>query len=130
MLEQIRQEVEDVHRFFVRWFTGVAEAAELDAFAARLHPDVQFIGPSGARTDRAGLIGMFEGRHGANPGFAIDITEVQLVHDLGDHIVATYIEWQRGAKNTTPPDNARLTTVLLTRDLKWRHIHETALPPG
>ena len=128
MHDAVQHEVVATHQFFVRWFTGVAEPQELDDFGARLHPDVVFIGPGGGKLDRAGLLGMFHGRHGSNPGFSIEITDVELVHDLGDHVVATYIEWQRGARSTKPSDNARLTTVLFTHDLRWRHIHETALP--
>ncbi len=130
MLDAVREEVEETHRFFVRWFTGTAKPEELVAFGARLHPDVLFIGPSGACLDRAGLLGMFEGRHGANVSFAIEIEDVKIVHDLGDHIIATYVEKQFGARSTTPSNNARFTSVLFSRDLNWRHIHETGLPPA
>jgi hypothetical protein len=43
----------------------------------------------------------------------------------------TYVEDQSGARNTTPADNLRRSTVLFERmavRLVWRHLHETAIP--
>jgi hypothetical protein len=46
-------------------------------------------------------------------------------------VLATYVEAQSGARNTTPADNLRHSTVLFERTgdrLVWRHLHETAVP--
>jgi hypothetical protein len=46
-------------------------------------------------------------------------------------VLATYVEAQTGARNTTPADNLRHSTVLFERTgerLVWRHLHETAVP--
>ena len=48
-------------------------------------------------------------------------------------VLATYVEAQSGARNTTPADNQRHATVLFERmagRLVWRHLHETALDAG
>lgn len=45
--------------------------------------------------------------------------------------LATYVEAQTGARNTTPPDNLRRSTVLFdtsATQLIWRHLQETGLP--
>ena len=50
----------------------------------------------------------------------------------GDLAVATYVEHQRGAKNTVPADNDRISTVVFRLGGEgqrpvWLHIHETAV---
>ena len=127
----VRTEVEEVHRFFVRWFTGTAEPRELnDLFVSRLDDDVIFLSPDGHRMGRDGLVGMFQNAHGNNPGFRIAIRDVTVRRDLGEHVLATYTEWQKAARSSALPENARFTTVLLkkARPFRWLHIHETWLP--
>ena len=127
----VRAEIEDVHRFFVRWFTGTADPAELDTlFAPRLDGDVMFISPDGNRMGRDGLIGLFQSAHGNNPDFGIAIRDVSMQRDLGTHLLATYTEWQKGARSSAKSENARFTTVLLEKaqPFRWLHIHETWLP--
>ena len=127
----VRAEIEDVHQFFVRWFTGTAGPEELDTlFAPRLDDAVMFFSPDGNTMGRDGLIGLFRGAHGANPDFRIAIRDVAVRHDLGAHLLATYTEWQRGARSSAKSENARFTTVLLKKEspFRWLHIHETWLP--
>lgn len=127
----VRTEVEDVHRFFVRWFTGTAEPRELtDLFVSRLDDDVIFLSPDGHRMGRDGLVGMFQNAHGNNPDFRIAIRDVTVQHDLGEHVLATYTEWQKAARSSALSENARFTTVLLKKaqPFRWLHIHETWLP--
>lgn len=127
----IRTEIEDVHRFFVRWFTGTAEARELnDLFVSRLDDDMIFLSPDGHRMGREGLVGMFENAYGNNPDFRIAIRDVTVHRDLGEYVLATYTEWQKAARSSARPDNGRFTTVLLkkTQPFRWLHIHETWLP--
>jgi hypothetical protein len=51
-------------------------------------------------------------------------------------MVATCIEWQRNALQSTPPNNGRHLTVVFARDpeqphgLRWLHLHESWLPPS
>lgn len=129
--DDIRNEVEDVHRFFVAWFTGAAAEADLDTvFVPRLDEQVFFISPDGRRLARDGLLAMFRGAHGNNPDFRIAIRDVKILRDVGDHLVVTYTEWQKGAKTSRQSDNARFTTLLITKaqPFRWLHIHETWLP--
>ena len=127
----IRTEIEDVHRFFVRWFTGTAALSELnDLFVSRLDDDMIFLSPDGHPMGREGLVGMFESAHGNNPDFRIAIRDVTVQRDLGEHVLATYTEWQRAARSSARSDNGRFTTVLLKKaqPFRWLHIHETWLP--
>jgi len=127
----VRKEVEDLHRFFVGWFNGTVDEADLESvFVSRLDEHVLFISPDGNRMGRDGLVGMFRRAHGANPEFRIEIRDVRVLRDLGDHLLVTYSEWQKRARSSAKPDNARFTSVLLTKKqpFKWLHIHETWLP--
>ena len=136
--DRLCTEIEAVHAFLAAWFRGEAARSEA-AFAAeladRLAPGMVNIQPSGRVLARAELLAAIKDGHGANPAFAITITDCALRHvtDDGRLALVTYVEHQRGAKNTDPPDNRRLSSALFeippapARPI-WLHIHETALP--
>lgn len=129
----VREEIEDLHRFFVGWFTGVLpredEVFEKE-FLARLDADFVLIPPAGITLDRASLAGGLKADHGNNPDFRIAIRNVQVRREEGDLVLATYEEWQRDATASTPENNGRVSSVLFRRndDLRWLHVHETWLP--
>ena len=131
-LEQdLREEVELLHRFFVRWFNGTAAPAELaEIFLPRMDVETYFVSPDGYRLERDGLVAMFEDAHGSNPDFRIAVREVRLLREIGDTLLITYSEWQRGARASARSENGRITSALIRRDrpFKWLHIHETWLP--
>lgn len=129
--DAVRREVEELHRFFVAWFAGEADKAELDSvFASHLDDGVLYITPDGNRIEHAGLLDMLRGTHGANADFRIQVRDVRILRDLGEHLIVTYSEWQKQARFSEPSNNARFTTALMTKaqPFKWLHIHETWLP--
>ena len=128
---RIRAEIEDLHVFFVDWFTGKAPKTQLESrFIASMDADMVFVSPEGDRLSRADLTLGFEGAHGANPGFRIAIRDVEVQREIGDLVLATYTEWQHGAQRSGRKQSGRFTTVLMTRDAphRWLHVHETWLP--
>lgn len=89
--------------------------------------------PSGVSMSRDKLVDALQAGYGHNPDFQIGIRNVALVHVDTDVVVATYQEWQRNAKSSTPPTNGRSSTSVFLRtnnprELRWRHVHETWLP--
>ena len=127
----IRAEIEDLHVFFVNWFTGKAAVSELDTrFTTAMDPALVFISPDGAVLTAKDLIDGFAAAHGANPDFAIEVRDVTIHREIGDLVLATYTEWQKGARNSARPNNGRITTVLMTRSapIRWLHLQETWLP--
>jgi hypothetical protein len=128
---QVRDEIEALHRFFVDWFTGAApnDAIETD-FLNRFDPDFLLIPSGGTILTLDAFESTLRLSHGTNPDFRIAIRNVTIRRNLDDCIVATYEEWQRNALASTPPDNARIATVLFkrARPLRWLHVHETRLP--
>ena len=129
--DAIRMEIEDLHRFFVDWFTGVAAGETLnDRFGAAMAPDVVFISPDGQRLTRDDLMTGIGAAHGGNPNIRIAVRDVRVLREIGDSVLVTYEEWQIGAARPGHANNGRLSTALITRDAphQWRHIHETWLP--
>lgn len=127
----IRQEIETLHEFFVGWFSGALRESVFDTqFTPRFDPEFVLIPPSGELLTLAQLSSGLRATYGRNPDFRIAIRNVQLRRVAASHLLATYEEWQRHALASTPPDNARLATVLFDRSdgLHWLHVHETWLP--
>ncbi len=129
----VREEIEALHRFFVAWFAGRCarddETVERELLQ-RLDERFVLIQPGGALRSRADFSSGLRSAHGTNPDFRIAIRDVQIRHSWNRHLLATYEEWQRNARASTPPDNGRLSTVLfeVADGFKWLHVHETWLP--
>jgi hypothetical protein len=127
----VRTEIEALHEFFVGWFSGALRTSEFESgFMARFSPDFLLVPPAGTLLNLVQFSGAVRSAHGTSPTFRIAIRDVTIRRRFDGHILATYEEWQRNALASTPPDNARIATVLLrdTRPLQWLHIHETWLP--
>lgn len=123
-------EVVRLHKVIDGWFRGdlAADRFEPD-FADALHPDFENIQPSGLVRSKASLLDPIRAAHGANPDFQIVIEEPRLLGAWPGLILATYVEFQTGAKNSAA-DNRRRSTVLFETGerLIWRHLQETGLP--
>ena len=128
---QVRQEIEELHAFFVAWYNGdLPASAYAREFEARLDPAFTIIMPSGVELDFATLSRAMKESFGQKPGFRIEIRNVRLVHVSETALVATYEEWQRDSRDESAGGSGRLSTVVFDRrgSLKWRHVHETWLP--
>lgn len=128
----MRLEIESLHHFFVGWFTGALPEVAFEAdFLSRFSDDFVFIPPAGRLLGLNDLASAVRGLYSSNPEFRIAIRQVRVQRHFDNHVIATYEEWQRNARASTPINNGRLATVLFKRSepLKWLHIHETWLPP-
>jgi hypothetical protein len=134
LLDEVQAEIVRLHDFFTGWFSGaLPEDAFEEGVAARLHPEFENVQPAGKALARDVLLNGLRAAHGSNPDFRIEIRETRLLGNWPDCglVLASYVEAQFGARNTTPPDNLRRATVLFERRPKgliWRHVHETAMP--
>ncbi|MEM7136106.1 MAG: hypothetical protein AAF500_05970 [Myxococcota bacterium] len=131
LLEEVRREIVGLHGFFLDWFHGSASREDLDTrFLSRLHPELVFVPPEGHVLLASALKGAFDTAHGTNPDFKIQIRDVAIRHVIDDHVLATYTEWQVGARTSPQTNNARFSTVLMKRGdpYQWLHIQETWLP--
>ena len=127
---EVREEIEEMHRFFVDWFNGKAAQPVFDEFTSRFDDTVKYIGAEGSLLDRTALIGFLGGAQGIASNFRIAIRDVKIQSLSDSHIVVTYTEWQRHATFSDRPENGRITTLILSKSkpFRWMHIHETWLP--
>ena len=129
--KQVQEEIEALHEFFVGWFSGrlPVEGFE-EGFLARFDPDFLLVPPAGSLLTLGDLASGVRSAHATNPEFRIAIRNVTVRRVLDRHVLATYEEWQRNALASTPPENARLATVLfeISEPLRWLHVHETWMP--
>ncbi len=135
VLAEVRAEIEALHDFFTGWFNGTLPATG-DAFARGLadhfHPAFEIVLPSGTVCDRDGILTPVREAWGTNPGFSAVVRDVRVLGEWAGLVLAAYVEVQTGARNTTPADNLRHSTVLFERSgghLLWRHLHETTFDP-
>ena len=127
----VREEVETLHRHFVGWFTGALDEEQFEAcVVSRLDPGMLFVSPEGAVLEFEALVAALRQGHGTNPDFRIAIRDVTVRAQSESHVVATYQEWQRNARASAAPNNARITTAVFAAGppLRWLQVHETWLP--
>ncbi|GMH36063.1 hypothetical protein BSKO_03931 [Bryopsis sp. KO-2023] len=135
LLNRVREEVEELHRSFVSWFAGEGCSDDDDTFermfTSRLPKDALYIFPGGTVSRFGDFFGTLRAAYGSSPAFRIAIRDVQIALREGNMVVTTYVEWQKGSKNSTPAENGRRTSVVMEvcdDGIKWRHLHETWLP--
>lgn len=136
-LGPVESEIKRLHRFLEDWLSGSApqtDAAFAEGLTDSLHPAFVNIQPAGIPLGRDLLLDQIRDGHGASPDFRIriDNVEVRQTLDQGGTILATYEEYQKGARNSARSNNARLSSALFQREasgrLVWLHVHETWLP--
>ena len=122
-------EIVRMHDTIAGWFRGdLAEDRFEPDFADVLHAEFENIQPSGEVLSKQDLLGPIRAAHGMNPDFRIEIEEPRLIATWPGLILATYVEFQSGARNSAP-ENRRRSTVLFETGprLVWRHLQETGL---
>ncbi|MGK0172002.1 MAG: hypothetical protein ACI9W2_003736 [Gammaproteobacteria bacterium] len=128
LLEEVRREIVDLHVFFADWFNGVAHRDQWQPrFTSRLSPNLMFMPPEGFVLGSKEISNSFAQAYGTNSSFKIQIHDVIIRHDMENHVLATYTEWQTGAKISALENNARFTTVLMEKGapIKWLHVQQT-----
>ncbi len=125
------REIVRLHDFISGWFRGeIATDRFQPDFADALHDAFENIQPSGVVLSKADLLDPIRAAHGTNPDFRITIEAPRRVAEYPGQIVMTYVEFQQGARNSSP-ENRRRSTVLFetgAERLIWRHLQETGLP--
>lgn len=133
-LERVREHIEGIHEFFTDWVSGNCPGDDATFQAGlldRIAPETMVIMPGGIGYPAEVFTRYMRGLHGSNPAFRIQIRAINVCHQVGDALVVTYEEWERNAQDSTPPDNGRLSTMVLRNRgdrLQILHVHETWLP--
>ncbi len=134
--DRVASEISSLHKDLAHWLSGrVACDPKFfrTAFRNRFHVAFYNVQPAGLVLSRTDLLHGLDSGYGASPNFDICIRNVRVrqVVSADEFILATYEEYQRGARNSDRPMNARLSTVLFEQQdsaLIWHAIHETWLP--
>ena len=129
MITRIENEILELHQFFQDWYNN--QLSPTDENFARcmkvLHPNFRIIFPSGDQVQYQTLLEILRNSHGSRKNMRIWITCIQVLHQIGDLVLATYEEWQEIDDQV----NSRLSTVLFQKapttpnGLRWLHVHET-----
>lgn len=128
---QCRQEVIELHEFFVEWYTGQCDDDAFDRVEAALAPGFEMITPDGERVARETVLERVrEQRDTYLPGgFDIEIRDCEVTAAGPGFALARYEEWQ-----SSPTDGTgRLSSALLRPDddapagLRWVALQETWL---
>lgn len=130
--DAVCEEITAVHVFFESWFNGrVPNSDEVfhKGFTEHLGDRFLIIVPGGDVLGAENIAAAIRSGHGSNPDFRIQIRKVEVRLHTDLLIVATYEEWQRNARNSTPANNGRVATVVFERadHLRWCHLQETWL---
>ena len=133
---QIQAEVVQLHEFFVDWFNGTCEHSEAyfdTHFVSRFDDEYQMVMPNGVLFTRATMFPEMYNAYGSSQ-FKIQVRKIE-ARDVGaDLSIATYEEWQKGALNSEPSNNGRVSSGLFRTDasapngVRWVHLQETWLP--
>jgi hypothetical protein len=129
MITRIANEIVQLHQFFQDWYNS--QLAPTDEDFARceeaLAPDFSIIFPNGESVLREPLLDKLRKAHNSHTNMRIWIEKVQVLHQVGDTVLATYQEWQEIEGKVT----TRLSSVLFQKadstsnGLQWLHVHET-----
>jgi hypothetical protein len=129
MEQRCAREIEELHTFFVAWFTGTIPRTEANfaRFTAAIAPDFALISPGGALLEHEDLVAWIRDAYGSRTHFRIWIENFRLRRQLDGAAVVTYEEWQESDDGVT----ARLSTAVFLSDpsapngVRWLHVHET-----
>jgi len=122
---QFEAEVRELHAFFERWYTGVADRRELARLDV-LADSFVMIGPDGRESDVQQVRASIEAAYGRRP----TTFRIRNVAVRPNAPVGIYEEWQTAEGITT----ARISTAVMApaadmpNGLRWTHLHETWLP--
>jgi len=132
--EACRQEIEELHSFFVAWYCGRCDEEEFDRLAGALASEFERVAPDGTVADRAAVLAGVRDTYDEYDHFEIEIRNVEAVAVESERALVRYDEWQ-----TTPSgSNGRRSSVLLTPvedradagpHAAWEYLHETWLDP-
>jgi hypothetical protein len=128
-LANCRREIEELHAFFVGWYTGRRD--DFERMKRAIGQGFEMVTPDGDCLGREAVLAMVhDGNDQYDPGeFDIEIRNVAAVDTGSDHALVRYEEWQSGPEG----QDGRLSSVLFRpgkdapRSIVWAGLHETWL---
>ena len=129
MITRIENEINELHQFFQDWYNNHLSPTDENFVRCVnvLHPNFMIIFPNGEKVQYQTLLNSLHSKHASQTNMRIWIKQIQVLHQIGDLVLATYEEWQE----INGQVNSRLSTVLFQKapttpnGLLWLHVHET-----
>ncbi len=121
LVDDVRAEIVALHDFFTGWFQGTLPQDAITQMESRLAPGFINIQPAGRVLTLAQLRDSIAQGHGASSEFRIEIEDVVIRWSQGDLVLATYVEVQHGARNSTPSQGLVLPTAYEAREWLARY---------
>ncbi|WP_433663962.1 DUF4440 domain-containing protein [Nocardia sp. CA-128927] len=121
--------IEALHSDLAEWMGSNAPPKVFDRFANALHDEFSSVTTTGQVIDRDTLLAGVWSARNAQPGFNIEITDIQEIAQSGSILTARFTaENQQGEVRS----RRLVTAILLNTDhgYLWRSVHETATPPA
>jgi hypothetical protein len=128
-------EIRRLHVFFEAWMSGRLPESEsaFAPFPAALAADFTMVGPDGASRDRAAIIALVKGFHGARGAvFRIWIEDAHVLLAQPGMALVRYDECQHIADQAGARDTRRRCTAMLTDadgEWRWLAVQETWVAP-
>ena len=129
MITRIENEIHELHQFFQDWYNNQLSLTDenFSRCVNVLDPNFRIIFPSGDQLQYQTLLNILRNAHGSRKNMRIWIKRIQVLHQIGDLVLAIYEEWQEIDSQV----NSRLSTVLFQKapktpnGVRWLHVHET-----
>jgi hypothetical protein len=129
MISRIENEIIELHQFFQDWYNNQLAATNENFARCKnvLAPEFSIIFPNGDKVLCQPLLERLQKAHNSHTNMRIWIEDIQVLHQIGDLVLATYQEWQE----INGEVSIRLSSVLFQKaqstpnGLLWLHVHET-----
>lgn len=130
-LEICRNEIEDLHAFFIEWYGGDLEADAFSRMERAIAPDFELVAPDGERLEREATLEWVRESRGkyAEAKFDIEIRDVECIERFNEHALVRYEEWQ----TLSGEETGRISTALFRTEpdapegVVWVDLQETWL---
>ncbi|MEU7144956.1 hypothetical protein ABZ942_36325 [Nocardia sp. NPDC046473] len=121
--------IEALHSDLAEWMGSNAPPKVFDRFANALHDEFSSVTTVGQVIDRDTLLAGVWSARNAQPGFTIEITDIEEIAQSGSILTVRFT-----AENLQGDIRSRrlVTAILLNTDhgYLWRSLHETTTPPA
>ena len=129
MITCIENEIHELHQFFQDWYNNQLSLTDenFSRCVNVLDPNFRIIFPNGDQVHYQTLLNILRDAHGSRINMRIWIKRIQVLHQIGELVLATYEEWQEINGLVT----SRLSTALFQKaattpnGFRWLHVHET-----
>jgi hypothetical protein len=136
LTQDVLQEIERIHQFFIPWFGGRVERTEANyaGFRGVIADDFWQVNPAGKFRPHEVIVADVWNAWGGQPGdpdYRIWVEKPAVRNVIGDLAIAVYEEWQtyKGVVIGRTCSAVLRRKAGLPHGVQWLQMHESLLPP-